>query len=103
VGAAGGPKIITQVVATLVRRLDFGQPLAEAVAAPRIHHQWRPNELMIERAMPGEIVKKLEALGHKVHLQNDVGVTQAIERAANGTWIGVFDPRVAGKAMEGQR
>jgi len=103
VGAAGGPKIITQVLLAIVRRLDFEQPLDEAVAAPRIHHQWRPEELMVERTMPAEIVNKLERLGHEIDTIEAAGVTQAIERGADGQLIGVHDPRVPGKAANGRR
>ncbi len=39
VGAAGGPKIITQVLLALIRTLDLGEDLPSAIAAPRIHHQ----------------------------------------------------------------
>src|SRR5439155_9751119 len=46
-GAAGGPTIITQVVQTLVRRLDLNLPLDQALAQPRIHHQWSPDAVRI--------------------------------------------------------
>jgi gamma-glutamyltranspeptidase / glutathione hydrolase len=103
VGAAGGPKIITQVLLALVRRLDFGQSLADAVSSPRIHHQWRPNVLSIEQAMPADVVKKLEGYGHKIEKVDFAGVTQAIEVDPQGKLTGVFDPRVAGKAASGTR
>src|SRR5205085_666638 len=47
-GAAGGPKIISDVVIALVGMLDLGLSPAEALAKPRIHHQWSPDELMVE-------------------------------------------------------
>ncbi|RIK80930.1 MAG: gamma-glutamyltransferase [Planctomycetota bacterium] len=103
VGAAGGPKIITQVLLAIVRRLDFKQPLDEAVAAPRIHHQWRPAELMVEEGFPAEIVRKLEAKGHQIDSIAAAGVTQAIEIDAAGQLIGVHDPRVPGKAAADRR
>jgi gamma-glutamyltranspeptidase / glutathione hydrolase len=103
VGAAGGPKIITQVLLAIVRRFDFSQPLSEAVAAPRIHHQWRPKELMVEKAMPADTVKKLEAMGHAIEKIEAAGVTQAIEAAPDGKLLGVHDPRVPGKAASGKR
>ena len=103
VGAAGGPKIITQALLTIIRRLDFGQSLAEAVAAPRFHHQWRPEELTVERTMPAELVKRLEAFGHEVEKSTAAGVTQAVERGAEGNLVGVHDPRVPGKAASGRR
>jgi gamma-glutamyltranspeptidase / glutathione hydrolase len=103
VGAAGGPKIITQALLAIVRRLDFGQPLDEAVAAPRIHHQWRPDVLTIEEAMPDEVVAALEEMGHEVERIGTGGVTQAIEIDEDGQLIGVHDPRVPGKAAGGTR
>jgi gamma-glutamyltranspeptidase/glutathione hydrolase len=103
VGAAGGPKIITQALLAIVRRHDFGQSLAEAVAAPRIHHQWRPDELVVEEKMPADVVKKLEGFGHEIEKIGTGGVSQAIEVGASGELIGTFDPRVPGKAAVGKR
>jgi gamma-glutamyltranspeptidase/glutathione hydrolase len=104
VGAAGGPKIITQVLQAIIRRFDFDQALHDAVAAPRIHHQWRPDALMVEDTMPAPIVKKLNALGHTIELlpSSQMGATQAIELDA-GDLIGVFEPRTPGKAASGKR
>ena len=103
VGAAGGPKIITQALLAIVRRYDFEQSLATAVASPRIHHQWQPNELAVEESMPGDIVEKLTALGHDIKLAGSVGVTQAVELDPEGNLAGVHDPRVPGKAAVGKR
>jgi gamma-glutamyltranspeptidase / glutathione hydrolase len=103
VGAAGGPKIITQALLAIIRRFDFGQSLAEAVGAPRIHHQWRPDVLTVEAAMPEDLVKQLEAMGHKIDRIETGGVTQAIEVDGDGELIGVHDPRVPGRAAGGKR
>ena len=65
-GAAGGPTIITQVVMGLVYRLDLQRPLSEAMASPRIHHQWRPNQLRAEAALGDEVLAELRNLGHHV-------------------------------------
>jgi len=98
-GAAGGPTIITQVVLGIVRHCDFGMPLPEALAAPRIHHQWRPDELRIERALDESIIAGLRQRGHTLKLKDRIGVSQAIGLAEDGkTLIGVHDPRVTGKA-----
>ncbi len=98
-GAAGGPKIITQVVMTTVYHLDLGMELPAAMAAPRIHHQWRPDQLMAESTLDGAVVAALEKLGHEVRRTQSAGVTQAIGLAADGkTRIGMHDPRAAGKA-----
>jgi gamma-glutamyltranspeptidase/glutathione hydrolase len=103
VGAAGGPKIITQVLLTIVRRLDFQQPLTQAVADPRIHHQWKPDELWVEEFMPAETMAGLEKYGHKLRKIASGGVTQAIEVDAAGQLVGVHDPRVPGKAAAATR
>ena len=98
-GAAGGPKIITQVLMTIVYHLDVGMDLPEALAAPRIHHQWRPDKLLVEQSLDPAIVAALEKLGHRVDRTRSVGVTQAIGVSSQGpALLGVHDPRVQGKA-----
>jgi gamma-glutamyltranspeptidase/glutathione hydrolase len=103
VGAAGGPKIISQVLLAIIRRLDFDEPLAEAVAAPRIHHQWIPPELMVEKQTPADIVDKLKSMGHKIEKIDAAGVTQAVEIAPDGKLQAIHDPRVPGKAAVAKR
>jgi gamma-glutamyltranspeptidase / glutathione hydrolase len=103
VGAAGGPKIITQSLLAIIRRFDFDQSLADAVGSPRIHHQWFPKQLTVERKMPEKIIKKLESLGHDIEEIGSRGVTQAAELTADGKLIAVHDPRVPGKAATGKR
>ncbi|BBO34818.1 gamma-glutamyltransferase [Lacipirellula parvula] len=103
VGAAGGPKIITSVLLAILRRLDFDQSLADAVGSPRIHQQWMPDVLTVEKKMPDEIVKELEKRGHKIDLIDSGAVAQAIEIDEKGQFIGVHDPRVPGKAAAGKR
>lgn len=99
VGAAGGPKIITQVLLTIIRHLDGGETLPDAVAAPRFHHQWSPDRLIVESSAPEEWTKALVAMGHRVNRSGTVGVTQAIGYSEDGkTFVGVHDPRVEGKA-----
>ena len=97
-GGAGGPKIITQVVMTILYRLDLGMDLRSAVAAPRVHHQWVPDELLVESSLTPATAAALEKLGHEVRRTKSVGVTQAIGLAPDGErLIGVHDPRVRGK------
>ncbi len=96
-GAAGGPRIITQVVWTIVNQIDFGRGLAESLAAGRIHHQWLPIELSVEDSVPDAIVQQLEQRGHRTSISAGAGVTQAIGRRQDGRLIGFHDPRVAGK------
>jgi gamma-glutamyltranspeptidase/glutathione hydrolase len=99
VGAAGGPTIITQVVQALVRRLDLGLPLPEALAQPRIHHQWSPDAVRIESRLDDALRSALTSRGHKLTPIANMGVSQAILfDKATGQFLGVHDPRVPGKA-----
>lgn len=99
-GAAGGPRIITQVVLTLIRHLDLGLPLDDAIAAPRFHHQWRPDALYLEAPLSDSLRADLERRGHRVELMTHTGVTQAIGfDAERQVFIGVADPRVGGSAL----
>jgi gamma-glutamyltranspeptidase/glutathione hydrolase len=99
VGAAGGPKIITQVVLALLRHLHYGEDLAPAVGDPRFHHQWSPDRLVLEEGFDREVAARLETLGHQIHWSNTAGVTQAIVRdPESGEFTGVHDPRVPGLA-----
>lgn len=63
-GAQGGSKIITAVIETVLNVIDRDMNLGEAVAEPRIHHQWKPDILMYERGMGADTRAALEALGH---------------------------------------
>jgi gamma-glutamyltranspeptidase / glutathione hydrolase len=98
-GAAGGPKIITAVLQELVDMIDLGMTPAEALAAPRIHQQWSPDELMVETKLPAGIKKSLAQRGHKIKELNSMAVSQIVARSPDGkTFIGAADPRAGGTA-----
>ena len=78
VGAAGGPRIISATLQTILNVLDFRMPVKEAVEAPRIHHQWIPDEINVEEKVPPETKKSLERRGHAVRERGTLGVVQAI-------------------------
>jgi gamma-glutamyltranspeptidase/glutathione hydrolase len=99
VGAAGGPTIITQALQAIVRRIDLNQPLTACLANPRIHHQWRPNRLRVERAMPQEIQDALKAKGHTVSPTSSLGVSQALSLEPDGKLAAQSDPRINGSAL----
>ncbi len=94
-GAAGGPTIISQVLQVIVSYLDLGMNLPEAVSAPRIHHQWSPDFLRVEKGMDQEILEQLTAMGHRVKIVDRIGATQAVGITRGGTLVSVTDPRVS--------
>ncbi len=77
-GAAGGPKIITAVLQILVRVLDLGQSIDEAIAAPRVHHQWSPDKAICENAIAEPIVDRLIEYGHQVSRIPTAAVAQGV-------------------------
>lgn len=97
VGTPGGPTIITTVTQVISNVIDHGMSLAQAVAAPRVHHQALPDELVYEAGgLLPDVVARLEAMGHQVRERSDTsGEVAAIIRAGSG-WIGVADPRSGG-------
>lgn len=97
-GAAGGPTIITQTVMNLHGVLDRGLTLDAALAAPRIHHQWAPDELKIEKAWSPEVMEKLKALGHKLAPATFVGASNGVG-FFDGQFVGASEPRVPGEAL----
>ena len=97
-GAAGGPKIITQVVLGIVRVIDLGWSIDQAVSDARWHHQWLPNRLFVETSFQDRLLGTLRKRGHVGEYLEHGGVMQAISRTPNGEFQGVSDPRVPGKA-----
>jgi gamma-glutamyltranspeptidase/glutathione hydrolase len=98
-GASGGPKIISDVVLELVGMLDLGLGPADVLARPRIHHQWSPNELLLEGTLLPSLQQALESRGHKVKKSSDMGISQIVARTPDGkSFLGAADSRASGKA-----
>jgi gamma-glutamyltranspeptidase/glutathione hydrolase len=97
VGGRGGPRIITAVVQAIVNVVDHHMSLADAMGAPRVHHQALPDILDYEQGgVPGDVVAALEAMGYRTQ-PGATGSLTAVERVAAG-WEGLFDPRKHGLA-----
>ena len=99
-GAPGGSRIITSVLQVLVNAIDFKKPIAEAVAAPRVHHQWLPDEVVVERTLPAETVRALVARGHKVRVGPTSGSANSIAVTPAGL-VGAADTRAKGALAAG--
>jgi gamma-glutamyltranspeptidase/glutathione hydrolase len=98
VGAAGGPTIISQTLLAILRVIDFKKSPREALAAPRLHHQWKPDELHVERSWGEAVIAELRRRGHKVSVDASLGAAQAVGRDAQGRWSAAADPRGQGAA-----
>lgn len=98
-GAAGGPTIITQALLLITHVIDDGMLPAEALAEPRFHHQWNPDELKIETAFGEGTLSRVKKLGHTLAESKSFGACQAIffDRE-KGLFFPANDPRVPGKA-----
>lgn len=95
-GAAGGPTIISQTLLAIIHYVDFNRGPSEALAQPRFHHQWSPDELRIEKKFPASVRRELERRGHRLKELSSIGACQMIAfDAANKTFDGAADPRVS--------
>lgn len=74
--------------------------IAEATHAPRIHDQWLPDEIRVEKALNIDTIKKLESMGHTVSPKAAMGSTQSIMITPNGVY-GSSDPRIVDAAVVG--
>ena len=91
-GSPGGARIITTVLQTVINTIDFNMNPAEAAATPRVHHQWTPDELRIEKGLSPDTIALLKQRGHKVALKASMGRTQTIA-VKDGVLYGASDPR----------
>ncbi len=99
VGAAGGPTIITQTLLALTNIIDDGMTAKDALAAPRFHHQWNPDELRIEKRFGQDTLDALRAYGHKLDELTSFGACQCITLDPEGKLLEpAHDPRVPGSA-----
>jgi gamma-glutamyltranspeptidase / glutathione hydrolase len=100
-GSPGGSRIISTVLQVIVDVLDYHMDVAAAVAAPRLHHQWLPDEVRIEHGFSDQVLAELRAKGHRI--VEPMGLTSAnsIAVTPNGL-LGAADPRLRGAEAAGQ-
>jgi gamma-glutamyltranspeptidase/glutathione hydrolase len=96
-GTPGGPTIINSVLQVLLNVVDFGMNVQDAVNAPRIHHQWLPDHLVVERGFSPDTIALLKARGHDVKIAGSIGEVAAIH-VHDGWFEGAADPRTDGAA-----
>ncbi len=99
IGAAGGPRITTATYQILMNRLRFQMSLPDAMVARRIHHQWRPMNLMLEAgSFTQHTLNELESMGYLIDHKKSLARAQALERYPDGIVWGMTDPREEGAA-----
>ncbi|MBO1517565.1 gamma-glutamyltransferase [Psychrobacter halodurans] len=99
-GSPGGSRIITTVTQIISNVIDHDMNIAEATHAPRIHDQWLPDEIRVEKALNIDTITKLESMGHTVSPKATMGSTQSIMITPNGVY-GSSDPRIVDAAVVG--
>ncbi len=93
-GSPGGRTIINTVFSVVLATTEFGMSVRAAVDAPRMHHQWLPDRVSIERAGASEeVLQKLRAMGHTVTAGGAQGDANSIGVDAGGTAWGASDRR----------
>lgn len=102
-GSPGGPTIINTVLQTLINVIDHGMTIQEAVDAPRIHHQWMPDEIVYEvGGVVADVKDRLQLMGHRFtdKPRRAIGDCEAIMiEDRTGIRLGASDPRRGGKAI----
>jgi gamma-glutamyltranspeptidase/glutathione hydrolase len=99
-GSPGGSRIISAVLQVILNAIDFDMNIAAAVSAPRLHHQWLPDEVRVEHGFPETTLTGLRAKGHRVI--EPLGQTSANSIAVTPDGLlGAPDPRTRGAEAAG--
>ncbi len=99
-GSPGGSRIITAVLQVMSNVIDRNMPIEAAVAEPRLHHQWLPDEVSVERGFSRELMRALEARGHKV-VERPPGTSANSILVTPGGFVGAADNRTRGALAAG--
>lgn len=100
-GARGGPRIISAVLQSTINMIDHGMNIQEAIDAPRIHHQWYPDEIWWEKySLSADTKSILEGYGHKfVERPRYIATATAVAVGENNVRLGAIDSRSDGEAI----
>ncbi len=99
-GSPGGPTIISATLLTSLNWMRFGMNAQSAINAPRFHHQWLPDYILMEKLFSPEMAAQLRAMGYEVKRQGHIGLVNAIGiDAKTGERCGAADPRDDGSAV----
>jgi gamma-glutamyltranspeptidase/glutathione hydrolase len=115
IGSPGGSRIITITLEAIMNIIDHGMDIQEAIDAPRIHHQWLPDQVYMEaNALSPDTIRLLTGMGYTVGVDADWPVwgeaagilvggkdMAAIEKGGNSRYYGAIDSRAVGGAAIG--
>jgi gamma-glutamyltranspeptidase/glutathione hydrolase len=98
-GSPGGPAIISATLLSVLNWMRLGMPAQAAINAPRFHHQWLPDRILIEENFSPGLEQELRALGHETKRRGHIGLVNAIGiDPQTGERLGAADPRDDGVA-----
>ncbi|WP_299462981.1 gamma-glutamyltransferase [uncultured Gimesia sp.] len=83
-GASGGPRIISSTLQVLLNMIVFGMHPEQAVESPRIHHQWMPDDLLLETELFEQVGDKMKQFGHATKKSSSLAASQAVSRQQDG-------------------
>ena len=99
-GSPGGPTIISATLLSILNWMRLGMEPQAAINAPRFHHQWLPDRVLLETAFPSSLESALNARGHATHRIGNLGLVNAIAiDPVTGDRLGAADPRDDGAAV----
>ncbi len=100
-GARGGPRIISAVTESVMNVIDYGMDIQAAIDAPRIHHQWYPDEILYEPfGMSPDTLAVLRTLGHTMAARpSNIASATGIMIDSDGSRLGAIDSRSDGEAV----
>jgi len=99
-GSPGGSRIISAVLQVITNIIDFQMPIGEAVSAPRLHHQWQPDDVQVEPGFDSAVLDALIVRGHKIVPARPATSANSIQVTPNGT-VGAADTRTRGALAAG--
>jgi gamma-glutamyltranspeptidase / glutathione hydrolase len=99
-GSPGGSRIITAVLQVILNVIDRKLPIGQAVAEPRLHHQWLPDEVVVERGYSPDLIRALEQRGHNVVPGLQWSSVNSILVTPDG-FVGAADSRTSGAMAVG--
>jgi len=99
-GSPGGSRIISAVLQVIVNAIDFHLPIDQAVSAPRLHHQWQPDEVDVEPGFAPDVLDALTKRGHTIVPAAPFASTNSIAVTPQG-YVGAADRRTRGSLAAG--